>query len=191
MYSYLQTKCATSSGLTDNRYMGDRWQSANLMTSTYVWLPLTISATKATMGNQVNWILDVAAGTWTPGPTESNFEAEDSGNTLTGGAKIASCSGCSGSKDVGYVGGSSGGTLKFPNVSSSVATTSTIRIHHMNGDSTQRYANVLVNGVAHVVAFLPTSGGNVGSSTLTVPLKVGSGNVIEFQAYNGGWGKSS
>lgn len=32
-----------------NRYMGDRWVSTNLMTSTYVWLPLTISGTTATL----------------------------------------------------------------------------------------------------------------------------------------------
>lgn len=52
-----------------------------------------------------------------------------------------------------------------------------------------RYANVLVNGVTHIVAFLPTTGGTPGSSTLTVPLEAGTGNVIEFEAYNSGWGK--
>ena len=50
---------------------------------------------------------------------------------------------------------------------------------------------MLVNGVAHVVAFLPTTGGTPGSSTLTVPLKSGTGNVIEFEAYNSGWGELS
>ena len=53
----------------------------------------------------------------------------------------------------------------FPAVLSSVATTSTIRIHYVNGDSAQRFSNVLVNGVANVVAFLPTSGSDIGSST--------------------------
>jgi hypothetical protein len=68
-----------------------------------------------------------------------------------------------------------------------VATTTTIRIHHNNGDSTQRYANVVTNGVSKVVAFLPTASGAPGTSTLTVPLKAGTGNTIVFEAYNSGW----
>ena len=170
-------------------YMGDRWESSNLMTSTYVWLPLTISGTTATLHNEVNWVLSVSAGTWTTGPSETEPEAESSSNTLANGAVITSCSGCSGSESVGYIGGSPGGTLTFNGVSSSVAATTTIRIHHTNGDSTQRYANVVVNGVSSVVAFLPTADDNTpGSSILTVALKSGS-NVIEFEAYDGGWGK--
>lgn len=106
---------------------------------------------------------------------------------MSGGAKTVSCSSCSGSSAAGYIGGSAGGTLKFPNVSSTVDTNTTIRINYMNGDKTQRYANVLVNGVANVVAFVPTT--TPMASTLTVPLKKGTANVIEFQAYNGGWGK--
>ncbi|KUJ09620.1 glycosyl hydrolase family 43 protein [Mollisia scopiformis] len=169
-------------------YMGDRWESKNLMTSTYVWLPLTISGTTAKLTNEVNWVLDIAGGKWSAGPDETAPEAEASTNTISGGAKEQSCSGCSGTSDVGYIGGSAGGTLTFPSISSTVATTTTIRIKYINGDSTQRYANVLVNGVAYVVAFLPTTGSTPGTSTLTVPLKSGSGNVIEFEAYNGGWG---
>jgi hypothetical protein len=60
----------------------------------------------------------------------------------------------------------------------------------MNGDSTQRYANVLVNGVSHIVAFLPASSAP-GSSTLTVPLNSGTANVIEFEAYDSFWGEFS
>ncbi|KAH8811140.1 glycoside hydrolase family 43 protein [Xylogone sp. PMI_703] len=168
-------------------YMGDRWQSSNLMTSTYVWLPLTISGTTATLHNEVNWILNVGAGSWAAGPSESTPEAESSSNTLANGAKVVSCSGCSGSKSIGYIGGSPGGTLTFNGVSSSASTTTTIRIHHTNGDSTQRYANVVVNGASYTVAFLPTTNDNTpGTSTLTVPLKSGS-NTIEFEAHSGGW----
>jgi hypothetical protein len=145
---------------------------------------------KSYQTNSVNWILDVSAGTWTTGPSETTPEAESSSNTLSGGAKVVSCSGCSGSESVGYIGGSSGGTLTFPNISSSVSTTTTIRIHYENGDSAQRFANVVVNGVSHVVAFVPTSDGETpGTSTLTVPLNSGSKNVISFEAYNGGWGE--
>jgi hypothetical protein len=138
----------------------------------------------------VNWILDISAGTWTTGPSETTPEAESSSNTLAGGAEVLSCSGCSGGKSVGYIGGSTDGTLTFPDISSSVSTTTTIRIHYENGDSTQRFANVVVNGVTHVVAFVPTSDGSTpGTSTLTVPLNIGPSNVIKFEAYNGGWGR--
>jgi hypothetical protein len=60
----------------------------------------------------------------------------------------------------------------------------------LNGDKSQRFANVVVNGVANVVAFLPTSGTTPGTSALTVPLKAGSANVVRFEVYNGGWGES-
>lgn len=74
-------------------------------------------------------------------------------------------------------------------VNSTVATTTTIRIHHTNGDSVQRYANVVVNGVSNIVAFLPTADGNTpGTSVLTTALKSGTSNVIEFESYNSGWG---
>jgi len=170
-------------------YMGDRWESTNLMTSTYIWLPLKISGTTATLTNEVNWILDISSGTWTTGPSETTPEAEASANTLADGAETLSCSGCSGSESVGDIGGSPGGTLTFNGVSSSVASSgTTIRIHYTNGDSTQRFANVLVNGVSHIVAFVPTTNDNTpGTSTLNVPLKSGATNVIEFEAYEGGW----
>lgn len=139
--------------------------------------------------NEVNWVLSVSGGTWTTGPSENSFEAESSSNTLADGAVSQSCTGCSGSKSVGYIGGSPGGTLTFSDISSNSATTTTIRIHYTNGDSTQRYATVIVNGVSNVVAFVPTGGGSaVGTSILTVALKSGSSNVIEFEAYDSGWG---
>ncbi|TVY31533.1 hypothetical protein LSUB1_G008120, partial [Lachnellula subtilissima] len=168
-------------------YMGDRWVSTNLMRSTYVWLPLTLSGTTATLTNEVNWILN--SNSWSNGPSETTPEAEASTNTLSGGAKVIACSGCSGAQSIGYIGGGSGGKLIFPSISSSVATTSTIRIHYTNADSSQRYASVVVNGVSHVVAFIPTPDDNTpGTATLTVPLNSGSANTIAFEAYNGGWG---
>ncbi|TVY28284.1 hypothetical protein LHYA1_G003266 [Lachnellula hyalina] len=166
--------------------MGDRWVSTNLMRSTYVWLPLTLSGTTATLNNEVNWILN--SNSWSSGPSETTPEAEASTNTLSGGAKVISCSGCSGAQSIGYIGGSPGGKLIFPNISSTVATTTTIRIHYTNADASQRFASVVVNGVSHVVAFIPTPDDNTpGTATLTVPLNSGSANTIAFEAYNGGW----
>jgi hypothetical protein len=138
----------------------------------------------------VNWIPNASAGTFSTAPSETAPEAEASTQILASGAQLVSCSGCSGGEEVGYIGGSAGGTLSFPAVSSTASTTTTIRIHHTNGDSTQRYASVIVNGRGYVVAFLPTGGDvNPGTSILTVPLNSGSSNTIEFEAYNGGWGK--
>jgi hypothetical protein len=148
-------------------------------------------ATNLQQTNEVNWVLSVSAGTWTTGPSETTPEAESSSNTLAGGAKVLSCTPCSGSESVGYIGGMTDGTLTFSNISSSAATTTTIRIHYTNGDSTQRFANVAVNDVSHIVAFVPTDGSTSGTSTLTVPLNSGAKNVIEFGQYNNGWGKSS
>jgi hypothetical protein len=45
-------------------YMGDRWVPDNLATSPYIWLPLTISGTSATMSWQSQWSINAAAGTW-------------------------------------------------------------------------------------------------------------------------------
>ncbi|KFY35837.1 hypothetical protein V494_05562 [Pseudogymnoascus sp. VKM F-4513 (FW-928)] len=136
----------------------------------------------------VNWVINPSAGTWSAGPSETSPEAEASSNTLAGGAKAVTCSGCSGSKTIGYIGGSSGGSLTFPAISSTSSTTTTIRIHYANGDKIQRYGNVIVNGVSNIIAFLPSPDGNTpATSVLTVPLNSGSANVIKFEAYNGGY----
>lgn len=130
------------------------------------------------------------AGTWSPGPTETQVEGEASSNTIANGAKSVSCSGCSGKKTMGYIGGPSNGKLTMPNVSSTVTTNTTIRIGYTNADQSQRYAKVTVNGVSYTVAFIPTGDDNTpGTAAFTVPLNAGDNNVIVFEAYNGGWGE--
>ncbi|KAI0101790.1 carbohydrate-binding module family 35 protein [Nemania sp. FL0031] len=167
-------------------YMGDRWVSSNLMRSTYVWLPLTFSGTTVSMANYVNWTPNVSAGTWAAGPGETQPEAEAA--TIANGAKTLSCSGCSGSTSVGYIGGSSGGSVTFSSVSSNAATKSSIRIKYLNGDSTQRFATVTVNGASQKIAFLPTAGGTPGSSVLNVDLKSGATNTVVITTTDGTWG---
>ncbi|CAE6478351.1 unnamed protein product [Rhizoctonia solani] len=168
-------------------YMGDRWFSSNLMRSTYVWLPLTISGTTASMPtNYLNWVVDVNTGAMSAGPGENWYEAESA--SLSGAAVTASCSGCSGSSAVGYIGGSGNGVLTFKSVASNASTRTTLRIKHMNGDTTQRYGTVTVNGVAQTVAFLPTAdGATPGSSVVHVNLNSGSSNTVSIAAYNGGY----
>ena len=165
--------------------MGDRWQSENLMRSTYVWLPLQISGTTASMKNTVNWILDPNTGATTSGPEETSYEGENA--NLTDGAKSQACSTCSGSKAAGYIGGTASGTIAFPNIQSSATTRTTMRIKHLNGDKGQRYANISVNGKTQRVAFLPHGGGDPASSVVHVDLKQGS-NEVKVSGINGGWG---
>ncbi|KAF2198012.1 Arabinanase/levansucrase/invertase [Delitschia confertaspora ATCC 74209] len=166
-------------------YMGDRWVSSNLMRSTYVWLPLSISGTTASMKNAVNWIPNISAGSTSSGPTENSYEGETA--QLSGGAKSIACSSCSGKNAAGYIGGSNAGAVYFANVSGSVAARTTIRIKYMNGDKSERFADVSVNGgSAQRVAFLPGSGGEPDSSVLNVDLKAGENTVrVGMQE---GWG---
>jgi hypothetical protein len=166
-------------------YMGDRWVSENLMRSTYVWLPLQIDGTTASMNNAVNWVLDLKTGATISGPAEKAYEGEAA--TFSGGAKSISCSGCSGGKAAGYVGGSGSGAVTLGNIQSSVATRTTIRIKYLNGDKSQRYADVNVNGKAQKVAFLPHGGGDPGSSVVHVDLKQGS-NEVKIGVSGGAWG---
>ncbi|KAI5811185.1 galactan 1,3-beta-galactosidase [Peziza echinospora] len=167
-------------------YMGDRWVSKNLMSSTYVWLPMQISGTTASLPWYYNWIPNVSAGTWSAPPSDTSYEGESS--SLTNGATTNTCSDCSGSKSAGNIGGSKNGVLTINNVSSNSATRTTVRMRYLNGDSTQRYANVEVNGKSQVVAFVPTANGQVtGVASFSVDLNQGSGNTVRISGYNGGW----
>ncbi|GME50116.1 Carbohydrate binding module family 6 [Neofusicoccum parvum] len=177
-------------GATATSYLfgGDRWVSTALFRSTYIWLPLTLSGTSASLKNYVNWAVDAAAGTWAAGPTETQNEGEDA--ALSGGAKVVSCSGCSGGDAAGYVGGTSapGGVVTWADVSSDVATRSTVRVKYQNLDGAARFANVAVNGaVATKVAFLPTVQGTPGSSVVNVDLKAGAANEVVIEGVDG-WG---
>jgi hypothetical protein len=167
--------------------MGARWFSTNLMRSTYIWLPLSISNTTITLQDRVNWTPNAAAGTWSPGPTETSYEGEAA--QLSSGAITLTCSGCSGGQSAGYVGGPSGGSLQFSGISSQATTRTTIRLKHVNGDTSQRYAKVTCNGVAQELAFLPTGDGNTpGSSSLNCDLVAGTGNTISISTEDGSWG---
>ncbi|KAG9090507.1 hypothetical protein FRC06_001024 [Ceratobasidium sp. 370] len=167
-------------------YMGDRWVSDNLMRSTYIWLPLIISSTTASMPNYYdNWVVDVNSGSMGAGPSENWYEAE--GASRGGAAIVVSCSGCSGGSAVGYLGGGGNGALEFGNVASNSSTRTTLRIRAPNGDWGQRYATVTVNGVTQTVAFLPTANGQAPESSVAhVSLeKSGSNKVVIAGAGSG------
>lgn len=89
-----------------------------------------------------------------------------SSGTVAGGASVASCSGCSSGNKVGYIGGSSQGTLILSGIRTSKATQN-VRFDYINcdvgylgGGTNERSASISVNGgPAQVVAF-PLSGYN-------------------------------
>jgi Alpha-galactosidase, CBM13 domain len=113
------------------------------------------------------------------GTSGGSFEAESSGNTLAGGARVASCSACSGGAKVGYVG--NGGTLTVNGVSVSSAGTYAVAIAYCDGSTSGRSATISVNGGTPVtVSFSPTGSFST-PGTKTVNLSLSSGtNRITF-----------
>jgi hypothetical protein len=110
-----------------------------------------------------------------PGPT--SYEAESSNNTIAGGARVSSCSACSGGKKVGYVG--SGGTLTFNGVTAPSDGTYNVTIGYLDGEGRQAY--VSVNGGPGQLLQFTSTGDFDTLGTMTVPLHLDSGsNTIEF-----------
>lgn len=158
------------------------------MRSTYIWLPLKIEGRIATITDQERWSIDWDARTWSPGPKEESYEAENA--TLSGGARILDCSGCSGGKLAGYLGGTEQGMVTFKNVVSNKAERKSVRIFAPNGDRTQRFALVTVNGGQAVrIAFLPSSAGSVPSvSVANLDFNAGANSIRIESLGDGSWG---
>jgi len=168
-------------------YLGDRWRSDNLHSSTYIWLPISIRGpTSVSLKNKINWVPNLLeGGTWTEGITETGYEGE--AGQAGGAARTVSCSDCSGGRAMGYVGGPDNGSVTISGITTEKAGVTTVRIRYANGDSSTRYANVRVNDQAPVkLAFLPSRGGT-SSSTLVTHLETAD-NVIVFEGIDGGWG---
>jgi uncharacterized repeat protein (TIGR01451 family) len=123
--------------------------------------------------------LTVTAGATPPplGPTP--YEAEAPGNVIAGGARVASCTGCSGGSKVGFVG--EGGTLTFTGVTVPADGDYAVTIAYLDGSTTGRQATVSANGgAAQTISFTPTGSFNVvGTTTVTLALTAGV-NTIEF-----------
>ncbi|EED17057.1 glycosyl hydrolase family 43 protein [Talaromyces stipitatus ATCC 10500] len=165
-------------------YMGDRWIASDLVASTYVWLPLTISGTTVSMQDYTSWAPNVRADSWSTAPSANNYYGVNA--ALSNGAVVVSCSGCYNNKAAGYIGGPSQGTATFSGITSSLSTLSTVQIVYRNGDSTARYANVTVNGVTQLIEFLPAS--SPGRSVINANLKAGSNNEIVIKTSDGTYG---
>jgi uncharacterized protein YkwD len=107
----------------------------------------------------------------------ATYEAEAAGNTLSGGAAVATCGGCSGGKRVRYV-GKGAGMLIFA-VKADAAGAAKITISYTSSGA--RTARLSVNGGAPTTISFPGTGGfsTVRTRTATVTLKAGA-NTLRF-----------
>lgn len=201
--NYILNFGSSASSASNVMYMGDRWVSSNLQSSTYVWLPLTISGgagTTVTMPNRASWVPNVGgtgAG-WSAAPAQTTYDATAPQASYGGSARTVSCAKCPGGHAAaGYVGGSSSssGTVAVGGIRSDAAaaadgtTLTTVQVRYVNGDTGPRRAAVAVDGRAAVTVAFQGTGGAVGTSVLHVPLARGSGNrVVVGGVGDGGWG---
>lgn len=135
--------------------------------------------------NSDGW-LDLGAMTVGSGQSTdpAGYEAEAAGNTLTGGAVVADCGGCSGGRKVGYLG--NGATLTFRHVDGGTGGTRTVTVHYAT--QTARTATVRAgDGAEHTLSFAPTADWNTtGTTTVRLDLRAGTDNTVTL-ANPGGW----
>ncbi|TML22251.1 MAG: carbohydrate-binding protein [Actinobacteria bacterium] len=144
-----------------------------------VTLTLTAGTNTIQFGNPTAYAPDFDKITVPASPIATGYEAESASNTLAGGAKVASCTACSGGQKVGFVG--NGATLTFNGVNVSVAGSYPVAIAYCDGSTTGRQAVVSVNGGAgQTLTFTPTGGFSTpGTMTVTLTLAAGT-NTFQF-----------
>ncbi len=110
----------------------------------------------------------------------TSFEAEAAGNTLSGTAKAATCSACSGGKKVGFIGNGSNNFVTINNINVAKSGPYKVAIFYLvNGT---RSLSVSVNGGSATTLSLSGSSFSVPAAVpaaVTVQLKAGS-NSIQF-----------
>lgn len=144
----------------------------------------TGSSNSVTIANASGWAPDIdriVTGTPSPPATGAWYQAEASGNTLTGTAVTAACAACSGGSKVGYIG--NGATLRFNGVTGG---TTSLQVHYLSAES--RTASVQVNGGVSTTVSFPASGGwdTVATVTVNVAIPSGTSNTVTI-ANVGGW----
>lgn len=167
-------------------YMGDRWTEGHLERSTYVWLPLTIQGSRASLlPADAGWTVDVARGTVAM-PRLQAVPAMRSGR-LGGAARAVDCAPCDARRAAGYIGGTANGTVAV-DVQVAEDGRRTMSIQYSNLDAKTRYAGVSVNGGKPVkMAFLATDRSRLGVSVLTTEFRRGR-NEVAIWGVDGGWG---
>ncbi|KAG9086823.1 hypothetical protein FS749_003345 [Ceratobasidium sp. UAMH 11750] len=185
-----------------NDFVSDRWDGRDhywepqyMRRSTYVWLPLEIDGTTASMLSGASWVPKIERAALLPLRNETWYQAENA--SISGSATIISCQDCSGGQGVGWVGGSGKGAVTFTNVMSDSGGRTTLRIETMNGDrefrdTTMTTGNftytipvfqlrnmmVTVNGVSRVIPVLPSDSGQQPQPlALHVDLQSGSNTI--------------
>ncbi|KAM5539007.1 hypothetical protein V8D89_007230 [Ganoderma adspersum] len=157
-------------------YMGDRWRSDLLGSSTYIWYPLDFSSGAPTLVAADVWSVNLAAGTWSVA-SGTAYEAEN--GVRNGSSTILSDSSFSGGSAVGYLG--NGGSVSI--TVQGKGTAQWVSLYFANGDSTWRNTTVSVNGGSPVWIDQPSTGG--GHVILSVPVKLNlnsGANTITFSA---------
>lgn len=62
-------------------------------------------------------------------------------------------------------------------------------MRYTNGDTTQRIADITVNGVTQRIAFVPTGGGQItGIASINANLNNGAANTLKVTGVNGAYG---
>ncbi|CAE6825897.1 hypothetical protein R75465_06044 [Paraburkholderia aspalathi] len=146
---------------------------------------LTLSSADSSAPTPEIGTVTVVAGPVTLPPFKAAYEAEASTSVLAGGARISTCSACSGGSDVGYIG--NGGTLTINDISVPADGTYTVLVGYANGDSAPRSADISFNGSTPVTVSFPPSGGWGTVSTLAVTgtFKAGNTNALIFSNPSG------
>ena len=104
------------------------------------------------------------------GGTPVSYEAEATGNTLSGGAVAATCTGCSGGAKIGYIG--NGATLAFNGIAGGSGGAKTVTIHYLSAVA----RSAVLNG--QTISFPPTADWNTpGSQTVTLNLAAGTNTI--------------
>ncbi|KAF4341751.1 alpha-n-acetylgalactosaminidase precursor [Fusarium beomiforme] len=118
--------------------------------------------------------------------------------SLSSGANTASCSGCTSSTKVGYIGGSSNGQVVLSNIRTSKATQNVL-FDYINGDvgyggsTNERLASIKVNGNNALTVSFPLSGYNwdkdvyKGYAVEFSGFDINGPNNITISGVNGGW----
>ena len=146
---------------------------------------LTISSADSSAPTPEISTVALVAGPVRLPPFKAAYEAEASSSILAGGARVSSCSSCSGGADVGYIG--NGGTLTMTGISVPADGNYTVQIGYANGDSAPRSAQISFNGAAPVTVSFPPSGGWGTISRLSVSgaFKAGAANTLIFSNPSG------
>ncbi|MFJ2960347.1 carbohydrate-binding protein [Streptomyces sp. NPDC087270] len=106
----------------------------------------------------------------------TSYEAEASANTLTGGAAVADCTGCSGGQKVGYLG--NGATLTFDNVAGGSGGATQVTVAYTS--AVARTLQISADGGTPVsVSVTPTADWQTtATATATLDLKAGNANTV-------------